>query len=524
MVYTKKSKCINSKGLINIKKIIAYDLGTGGVKASLYNENAEVLAKTFAEYETYYPGANMHEQAPADWWDAIVRCTGVLLSESGSRGGDVMCISISGHSLVAVPVDGSGRVLTARTPIWSDTRAGAEAAEFFTRIDESEWYYTTGNGFPPPCYSVFKLMWMKKHQPDVFSRIHKVLGSKDYINYMLTGRMYTDYSYASGTGAYDLAKGGMRADYLAAAGLPAGIFPEIAPSDYIIGTLTDEAAAALGLGAGTAVACGGVDNACMALGAAGAAEGGCYASLGSSSWIAVNSAKPVLNFTQRPYVFAHIAPGMFTSAFSIFSGGSSLRWVRENICRDVAGEGAYAELDRMAETAPIGSGGVLFNPSLAGGTSQDKSPHIRGAFLNLSLGNTREEMIRATMEGIAFNLKMSFLNLKEHVAVSDEILFCGGGSKSPFWMRMFADIFDIAIVKTSIDQDAASFGAAAAAFKGMNIWKDYSPIQTLHKDIIKTPPNAAAVEQYKKYFPRFTRVNGMMSELGDYLYSLREGD
>ena len=502
-----------------MKMIIAYDLGTGGAKASLYDENAVTLAKAFVEYDTYYPGTDMHEQRPSDWWDAVVKSTGIMLAESGVSGEDITCISLSGHSLVAVPIDAKGETLLEQVPIWSDTRARDEVDEFFSRVDESDWYMTTGNGFPPPCYSVFKLMWMKKNQPEIFSRIHKVLGSKDYINFKMTGNICTDYSYASGTGAYDLNGACMKESFLTAAGLPCDIFPEIVESSRIIGTLKPDAAKALGLNESVSVVCGGVDNSCMALGAVGASEGGCYLSLGSSSWIAVNSSKPVLHPTQKPYVFAHIEPGMFTSAFSIFSGGSSLKWVCEQMFRDLPKDGIYDEVRKLAATVPIGSGGVLFNPSLAGGTSQDKSPHIRGAFLNLSLGTTREEIARATVEGITLNLKMSLLNLKEHVNISNEMLFCGGGSKSPFWMQMFADVFDMTTLKTNIDQDAASFGAAAIAFVALKIWKDYSLVPGKHKVEKRTIPIKDNVDQYAKIFPRFVHIDTMMSELGDYIFN-----
>ena len=505
-----------------MKNIIAYDLGTGGVKASLYNENADTIAKVFVEYDTFYPGVDLHEQKPATWWDAVVKSTNLMLSESQVSGSEIACISLSGHSLVAVPVDNSGQALLEQVPIWSDTRARDEVSEFFSKVSETDWYMTTGNGFPPPCYSIFKLMWMKKHRPEVFSKIYKVLGSKDYINLKLTGKFYTDYSYISGSGAYDLTDACVNDNFLKAADLSSDIFPEIVESSRIIGTLTPDAAKALGLSETVSVACGGVDNSCMALGAVGAGEGGCYLSLGSSSWIAVNSSKPVLHPTQKPYVFAHIEPGMFTSAFSIFSGGSSLKWACRQIFKDLPEENLYEEINRLAAAVPIGSGGVLFNPSLAGGTSQDKSPHIRGAFLNLSLGTTRDEMIRATMEGITLNLKMSLLNLKDHVTVSDEMLFCGGGSKSPFWMQMFADVFDMTTLKTNIDQDAASFGAAAIAFVAMGIWKDYSLVPGKHKIEKKTTPIADNVSQYNEIFPRFVHINTMMSELGDYIYKTGE--
>jgi len=498
---------------------IAYDLGTGGVKASLYDKTGETLAKTFVEYGTYYPESNMHEQRPQDWWKGVVQGTRELLEKAGREDVEVDCLSISGQSLVAIPVGDNGKALLDQVPIWSDTRAIKQAERFFSLVDESDWYMTTGNGFPAPCYSIFKLMWMKEHQPEIFSKIHRVLGSKDYINMLMTGNMFIDPSYASGTGAYDLIKGEFKGEFLKAAGIPTSFFPEMVPSHHIIGSLVPEAASALGLRIGTKVACGGVDNACMAMGAVGADEGKCYTSLGSSSWIAANSATPILDAKKKSYVFAHLQPGMYTSAFSIFSGGSSFRWVRDNICKDVPVSEGYDKLTELAEQVPIGSGGVIFNPSLAGGTSQDKSIHVRGAFLNLSLGTTREEMLRATLEGIALNLRISLDNIRERVMLSKEMLFTGGGSKSKFWMQIFADIFEMEILKTTIDQDAASLGAAAVAFKAVGLWEDYGNIAKMHKTESKSIPISANVELYKDVFKLFEHSNSMMSDLGDYIYN-----
>ncbi len=315
--------------------IIAYDLGTGGVKASLYDGEMRTLFKTFAPYPTAYPAPCMHEQRPEDWWNAVVSSTRSLVEGSGTDPSSIKALALSGHSLVTVPIDRDGRLLADSVPIWSDTRAGLEAEDFFTRIREEDWYLATGNGFPAPCYSIFKLMWTKKHQPELFSRIWKVPGSKDYINFRLTGNCCMDHSYASGTGAYDLAAHRMRADFLEAAGIPAGLFPDIVPSHTVVGTIRPDAAREIGLSEQTLVACGGVDNACMALGAVGTGDGRIYTSLGSSSWVPVNSRKPVLDFRKKPYVFAHIEEGLYTSAFSIFAGGSSFSWAKDVLCKDI---------------------------------------------------------------------------------------------------------------------------------------------------------------------------------------------
>ncbi len=498
-------------------KIIAYDLGTGGLKASLYDRQMQTLAKVFFEYETYYPASGMHEQRPEDWWQAFSESTKKLLKITQTDPTEVTCVSLSGASCVAVPMGKNHETLLEQVPIWSDTRAKEETKEFFRKVDRDEWYLTTGNGFPAPCYSIFKLMWMKKHQSEIFRKTAYVLGSKDYINFMLTGKIATDFSYASGTGAYDLHIGQMKKEFLEAAGLPDTIFVPPVPSHTVIGAITEQAAAQIGLCAGTSVVCGGVDNACMALGAVGAEEGKIYVSLGSSSWIPVNSRKPVLDAQKKPYVFAHIQEGMFTSAFSIFSGGSSLRWVREILFADPSDEQIYQKMDALAAQVPIGSNGIFFNPSLAGGTSQDKSVYIKGAYVGLHLGTTREDMIRAAMEGIAFNLRLALQNLKEKVSISDSILFCGGGSKSSFWMQMFADIFHTPIKKTNIDQDAASLGAAAIAAHGIGWWEDYSPIDRLHKVEQCYLPDENAAEQYEKLLPIFTYVNEAAADLGEYM-------
>lgn len=499
-------------------KLIAYDLGTGGVKASLYTSDMETLAKVFIEYPTYYPQDNMHEQRPEDWWDAVCKSTRRLLEKSRVNAADVGCVALSGMSNVAIPLGEGLRPLLEYVPIWSDTRSAGQAAEFFKRVEQDRWYMTTGNGFPAPCYMLFKLMWIKDNQPEIFHKIHKVAGAKDYINLRFTGNLYTDNSYASGSGAYDLKRASMVEEFAEAAGIPLAFFPERVPSHSVVGTIQTEAANECGLKAGTKVACGGVDNSCMALGALGVNIGGVYASLGSSSWLPVTSAAPILDPVKKPYVFAHIEKGLFTSAFSIFSGGNSLRWIRDTLCAELINDpDAYKKMDELAAGSPVGSGGILFNPSLAGGTSQDKSVNIRGAYLGLHLGTIKADLIRAAMEGIALNLRLCLDILSRYATLKNEILFCGGGSKSSFWMQMFADIFDMDIVKTNIDQDAASLGAASIAARAVGIWNDYTMIPSLHTIEAVSRPDPICSAQYKKILSVFAYVSSQIADIGDYM-------
>jgi xylulokinase len=167
--------------------VISYDLGTGGLKAGLYRTDGSKVAFEFEPYYTYYPRSDWHEQNPQDWWQAVCDSTRRLIRSSRVDPQQITAIAASGHSLVAAPLDAAGNLLLERVPIWSDRRAKEEADEFFRQVDYKNWYLTTGNGDPPETYSIFKLMWLKKHEAKTFEKIHAVIGSKDYINFLLTG-------------------------------------------------------------------------------------------------------------------------------------------------------------------------------------------------------------------------------------------------------------------------------------------------------------------------------------------------
>ena len=506
--------------------IIAYDLGTGGNKASLYDIEGQCLAENFVSYPTQYPATGWHEQRPEDWWSAVVESTNRLLKEAPIERDEICCCGISGHSLGVVPLDRNGKLLREATPIWSDSRPLTQSNQFFEKVDENEWYLMTGNGFPPPLYSVFKMMWYRDNEPEMFKNIHKIIGTKDFINYKLTGNMVTDYSYASGCGVYDLVNWEYSDSMISASGLPREIFPDIVPSTEVIGELTPEASDALNLPAHIKVVAGGVDNSCMALGARSFQEGRVYNALGSSSWIAVASATPLLDAHSRPYVFTHVIPDMFMSATSIFSSGSSFRWLRDQLCQSIVSEAELNNVDPYelmtaeAENSPVGSNSIIFNPSLAGGNLLDFSPNIRGAFMGLDLGHTRADLIRSVMEGVAFGLRLALDELKRLTSIAEEMTVVGGSSQSRLWRQIFADVYQMNIVKTNIDQQAAALGAAALAAVGTDIWPDFNIIDEIHavEDIAEPiSENSAA---YARLLPIYKKASRFQSEIGDMLASV----
>ncbi|MCL4204905.1 MAG: FGGY-family carbohydrate kinase [Pirellulaceae bacterium] len=503
--------------------LLAHDLGTGGNKASLYDAQGRLLEAAFVPYDTEYPQAGWHEQRPEDWWRAVVQSTRQLLASGGVDPRSIRGMALSGHSLGCVPLDAGGRLLRPSTPIWSDKRPVAQARRFFARIDPVQWYRLTGNGFPASHYTVFKTLWYRDHEPELFAAVDKIIGTKDYINYRLTGRIATDYSYASGSGLYDLLGWDYSQELLDAAELPRKIFPEIVPSTAILGSLTAEAADALGLPRQTSVACGGVDNSCMALGAGCVGEGQVYASLGSSMWIAVSSSRPLLDDTVKPYVFTHVVPDSYASAVAIFSGGTSLRWVRDQLCRNLVQQAAsdnddpYERMTALAEQSPVGSRRLLFNPSLAGGSSLEPSADLRGAFLGLDLKHSQADVIRSTLEGIALNLRLALDELRQLNPVADEMIVVGGGSRSSLWRQILADALEIDILKTNVGQEAGSLGAAAVAAVASGLWTDFTPIGRIHQTESVARPRPESVEIYRRLLPVFRESRFDLARFGTML-------
>ncbi len=487
-----------------IDVVLAFDLGTGGCKASLWTADAVCVAEHSVPYATTHPKPGWNEQRPDDWWRAIVDATRALLAQAPA-GVAVAGIAVSGQSLGALMVDARGEPVGDTTPIWSDTRAGAQADAYFARVPEGDWYEVTGNGFSPALYPLFKSMWFAEHRPEMWRRARHIIGSKDYVNLRLTGVIATDHSYASGSGAYDLRARGYDDDLLGAAGLDRRLLPEPVSSQDVLGGLTAEAGTALGLLAGTPVHAGAVDNACMALGSRGIENGRLYASLGSSSWITLTSAEPVVDRVARPFVFAHAVPGLYISALSTFSSGTTMEWIRDLVA---PGEPMTDLLDE-GWAAPLGANGLTLLPMLAGGTPLEGGSRARGAIHGLDLSHGRADVVRASMEGIAFALRRS-LDLMGPWAGDDALLITGGGGRHQGWNQLYADVFARPLVTSAVGQQAAAYGAAIIALVGGGAWGDLGPSEAAHVPTAEYSPDpfrAAGYDAVREAFDEVLRTS-----------------
>ena len=497
--------------------ILAHDLGTTGDKACLYKVDGELSASSYLDYKTYYPHFNWVEQKPAEWWKAVCDSTKKLLEETKISSKEIACVSFSGQMLGCVPIDKSGGVLRESVIIWLDGRSHEEARYIRENMDEKKLYHITGASLRGESYSRAKIMWMKKNEPEIFKKVHKFLNCKDYVIYKLTGNILTDFSDASQTGLLDITKKEWSEEVLETTGIPVEMMPELRSSIDIAGEITSLAAEQTGLEKGTPVVVGGGDVCTTAAGAGAIEEGRVYNYLGSSSWIAAASKKPLFEDNIRPYIIVHVIPGMYTSQVAIFSACISYQWVKDNLCQVEdeqarnLGKDVYDIMEELARQVNPGSDNLFFFPSMAGTGNPDFNVNIRGGFTGLGLNHRKEHLIRASIEGVLFNLKI-ILELFEKTAIDiKEVRAVGGGAKSSLWRQLMADIFGKRILQPSILQEVGSLGAAVAGGVGVGLFKDFSVMDRFTKIIDTHEPRTAERKKYEQLFPIFKDLYGALS-------------
>jgi len=503
------------------KYVLAYDLGTGGNKAVLYDSEGKLISKKFIPYDTLYPQSGWAEHNPLDWWKSIIDSTIALIDQSNIDQKNIFCMSISGHGMGIVPVDKECNLLRNTTPIWFDSRAIKQTEKFMTKIGYERWYQATGAGLRAENYSVFKLMWYKEFEHEMFAKTYKFLGTKDFINMKMTGKFLTDYSDASFSGIFNLKKLNYEDDFLEASGIPREKLPDLFPSTHIVGELLPAAAEELNLVKGIPVVLGGHDVPCTAVGAGNVTKNRIYNYIGSSAWVSVASDSPLLGKVVKTYNGAHVIPNMYTSQVAIYAAGASYQWVRDTICQEEllyakeSGDDVYDLMDKKASDSIPGANNVIFVPGLMGGGTIHPNPNLKGAFLGLTLSNNKKDLIRATMEGVAFDLRLVLDEFKKMGVKADEIRIVGGGSQSKLWRQIFSDIYNTEIIVTNIGQETAALGAAAVAAVGTGLWKNFLVIDDITKIIDSNIPDKKNNKKYEEILDVYKFITQKISEISE---------
>jgi xylulokinase len=489
-----------------MKYLLAHDLGTSGNKATLYTVEGTLVKSTVYSYETNYFNSNWAEQDAGDWWKAVCFTTNGILQ--GIVKEDVVAVSFSGQMMGCLCVDRNGKPLR-KSIIWADQRAVREMNDIKERFSEDRFYHITGHRISAS-YTLQKLMWIKNNEPEVYENTYKVLNSKDYIIYKLTGRFVTDYSDGTGTNMVDLNGLEWSDEIITTMGIDGDKMPELLESTCIVGNVIKKAAKDTGLSEDTLVVCGGGDGACAAVGAGCIKEGVAYNVVGSSSWISFTSRKPIYDDKMRTFNWAHVVPGYVLPCGTMQAAGVSYNWLKNVICTSEVSEAEklgvspYQLMDEEVNKSPAGAKGLLFLPYLLGERSPRWNPKARGAFIGLKAEHKREDLLRSVLEGITLNLNIILDVFKQHADIK-EIVAIGGGAKGKVWRQIMADIYGVKILKPNYLEEATSMGAAVTGGVGAGIFKSFDVIDRFIRIESEQVPVNSNRLTYKIMMPIFEK-------------------
>ena len=483
---------------------LGVDVGTSGTKALLMDETGRVLATATEEYPLHVPKPNWSEQNPEDWWRATVVSIRSVLEKSGVSPDSVRGLGLSGQMHGSVFLDASNRVIRPAI-LWNDQRTGEECAEITERVGAERLLELVSNpaltGFTAP-----KILWLRKHEPENYRRVTKVLLPKDYVRFRLTGEFATEVSDASGTLLFDVRNRRWSEQVLDELEIPGEWMPRAYESPEVTGTLQPEVAQELGLRPGTPVVGGGGDQAAGAVGNGIVEAGVVSAVLGTSGVVFAYSERPETDPRGRLHTFCHAVPGAWHQMGVMLSAGGSFRWFRDVLGQEEAAEAErrgvdpYEVLTERASKAPIGSEGLVFLPYLAGERTPYPDPNARGVFVGLSLRHGKEHLVRAVLEGVAFGLRDSLEIMRDLGVPIRQIRASGGGARSPLWRQILADVFGLPVVTTNAEEGPA-YGVALLAAVGTGTFPSVPEACRLAiKVVSQTDPDLEAVRLYEEYY------------------------
>ena len=444
--------------------IAALDAGTTAVKVCLFSETADLLAVSVQEYALDARGDRV-EADPDRYWQAICQGMARVLAQVPNARVEAVGLTTQGETLV--PVDAAGQPLRPFL-VWLDGRAGAQAEALRARLDETDFYHTTGLPGIEGALPLAKLRWLAEEEPDLFARTHKVLLLEDYLLFRLTGQMVTEPSLQTSTGWFRLDTDGYWAEGLAAAEIPADKLPELRECGSLAGPLLGEAARQLGLKAGTPVFTGAMDQTAAAL-AAGSGNGAVTETTGTA--LVAAAVTQTLRFPAGHPVtlYRHAVKGQYVYLPIGNTAGMALRWFRDQFCPDLpAGGAGYAALDRMAAAVPPGCEGLVFLPYLSGCVDPDSCPQARAVFFGATLAHTRAHFARAVLESTAFALADFLEMLAALGCPCRELRSLGGGAASGLWQQIKADACGRTLTVPAC-REATAQGAAILAGRGCGL-------------------------------------------------------
>ncbi len=491
--------------------LMGIDLGTGGCKITAIDKSGNLVGEASEEYPTSHPKPGWAEQNPADWHKAMCKALRQLLKNI--KPSDIAAISLDGSTHNAVLLDKNFNVLRP-VIMWTDQRSREEAA--WLEENHGERISKIAYQRPTPTWTLPQMLWIKNNEPEVLRKTANILFVKDYIRFLLTGEMCTDYIEAQGTLFHDIPKREWSEELCGLGGVPFNALPRLVKPTEIVGKITALAAGDTGLSKGTPVVCGCSDSAVEDYAAGAIEPGQCIVKLATAGNVNIMTSDPHPH--PRTLTYSHVMPGMWYTVSATNSAASCLRWFRDNFCDEMdlaakeAGVNVYQLMEESALSSSPGANGIFFHPYLQGERSPYWDPDLRGSFIGVSMANKKSDFIRSVMEGVAFSLRDCRRTIDNMGLEIREIRLIGGGSKSKLWSQIICDVFNRPVVLPG--NSDASFGSALLAGVGTGIFQDeHAAVKQCVKTAGSLQPSPENADLYDGLFKKYLQLHDALAPM-----------
>jgi xylulokinase len=491
---------------------LGIDVGTGGTRAVVVSEHGQVVAAVSREHAHFAsPQTGWAEQDPRDWWRATQEAVRAALAQRVAAE-SIAAVGFSGQMHGAVLLDDRGEVLRPAI-IWCDQRTAAQCRKITKKIGSRRLIELTANpaltGFTLP-----KLLWMREHEPELWSRVRALLLPKDYVRFRLTGERGIDVADASGTLLFDVTHRRWSTEVAQAMELDEGLLPPVFESPEVVGGISAESSQLTGLKPGTLVVAGAGDQAAGAVGLGVVRPGAVSATIGTSGVVFAATDRPALDPQGRVHTFCHAVPGRWHVMGVTQSAGLSLHWFRDQFGAGADdGRDPYERLCAEAAKVPAGAAGLLWAPYLMGERTPHLDPEARAALVGLTASHTRAHVVRAILEGVGFSLRDTLTIFEEMKVPVESIRLGGGGARSPVWRQIQAEIYGRSLELPAAEEGAA-YGAALLAGVGAGAWPSVdSACDAVIKIASRVEPDPEIVkhmdERYREYRKLYPSIRGI---------------
>lgn len=502
----------------SLRYILTFDIGTTAVKTCIFNEELTCVASANEEYALLTGPGNVVELEPEVYWQAVKSGIAKTAPKADLREAiAAVCITTQGETLI--PVDRTGTPLR-NAIVWLDSRAEEEAAFVGTLDVAKDIYQRTGVLTVDAIAPLSKLLWIKKHEPEVYADTYKFLLLEDYIIFRLTGEFATEKVLMSTTAYFDIRKGELFREVFEHTGLDADKIPAVYNPGDVIAGVSKEAAEQTGLSAGAKVVAGAMDQVTAAVGGGNLTSGIVTETTGTCMAIMTTADESCFNEAGNVNIYPHVLPGKFYYIPFCMTAGVVQKWFKDEFCgaeqalAKEKGVSVYEILGDMVEACAPGANGLLMIPYLNGILQPENDPDMRGIFYGISLDTKKPQFLRAIYEGVGYMLREN-IELIESLGIEvTEIRSFGGGSKSDVWQQIKSDISGKRI-STMTETECASLGAAILASVALGIFPDVETAAKANRINHSNEPNPKTKAVYEKSYQKYMKLLALAKELNE---------